>query len=91
MQNDMGSADNRYSPILKARRQIMEIKNNYHGPEYICKRYRMYDWLTKRGWKPTRTITDVHNSDYINWVYKTSEKFNSDVELYFEQLKSREK
>ena len=51
----------------------------------------MYDWLTKRGWKPTRTITDVHNSDYINWVYKTSEKFNSDVELYFEQLKSREK
>lgn len=62
-------------------------KSNYHGPEYICRRYRMYDWLTQRGWKPTRIITDIQRSDYINWVYDTSEAFNADVELYFEQLK----
>ena len=59
------------------------------GPEYICTRWRMYDWLTSRGWKPDRIITDLKRSNFINWVYKTSPEFNKDVELYFDMLSKK--
>ena len=62
---------------------------NNHGKEYTCKRLRMYDWLTMRGWKPIRLTADIRNANYINWVYETSTEFNADVELYFELLKKR--
>lgn len=58
--------------------------------EYVCKRLRMYDWLTMRGWRPERLVTDIQNANYVNWVYKTSSEFNADVKLYFELLKKRE-
>lgn len=58
--------------------------------EYVCKRLRMYDWLTMRGWRPERLVTDIQNANYVNWVYKTNPEFNADVELYFELLKKRE-
>ena len=62
-----------------------------HGKIYTCKRLRMYDWLTMRGWKPIRREVDMRNANYINWVYETSPEFNADVELYFTWLKTRKK
>lgn len=59
------------------------------GPEYICKRWRMYDWLISRSWKPDRIITDVHKPHFVNWIFKTSPEFNKDVELYFDMLSKK--
>lgn len=61
-----------------------------YGKEYVCKRLRMYDWLTMRGWRPVRRVADIRNANYVNWVYETNPKFNADVDLYFELLKKRE-
>ena len=61
-----------------------------YGKEYIFKRLRMYDWLTMRGWRPVRRVTDIRNANYVNWVYKTSPEFNADVDLYSEPLKKLE-
>lgn len=59
--------------------------------EYVCKRLRLYDWLSMRGWKPVRRIADMQNSEYINWVYEVTPEFNKDIKLYFKLLKERHK
>lgn len=59
------------------------------GNIYTCKRLRMYEWLTRRGWKPIRTIPDTDNASYINWIYEATKEFKQDVKLYFELLKMK--
>lgn len=67
----------------------MEGKKMKNEKIYTCKRLRMYDWLSMRGWKPIRRETDLMNANYINWVYERTPEFDADVNLYFEWLKTR--
>lgn len=57
--------------------------------EYVCKRLRMYSWLSRRGWKPIRIIPDIQNPSYTNWVYANTKEFKQDVRLYFELIKMK--
>jgi hypothetical protein len=60
-----------------------------HGVEYVCKRWRMLTWLMDKGYKPERTIPDCKRSDYVNWIFTNSPELEADIEMYFEELKSK--
>lgn len=60
--------------------------------EYICKRYRLYSYLTENGFRPIRTIPDAKRADYLNWVYTYTEELDKALDNYFtHEVKTAEK
>ena len=62
-----------------------------HKDTYTCKRLRMLEYLTKKGYTPFATIPDPTNSKYNWWLFENSPTFEACVNAYFEQLKARSK
>ena len=48
----------------------------------------MLQYLLENGFEPIRTVPDVNDWRYKNWVFENSADFEKCVDLYFQNLKS---
>ena len=67
----------------------MEQKERKHKSEtYLCKRWRMLEFLISEGFQPIQTLVDPENPRYKVWRFQNSPEFEQSVERYFEMLKA---
>lgn len=52
---------------------------------YVCKKIKLYDYLTNKGYKPYRVATDIYNSERKVWLYDDSKELRSDIDCYYKQ------
>ena len=57
---------------------------------FICKKYRLYDYLVKRGYKPKEILTDPKNPDKNWWLFELNDDLNEVLALYFYTNKYKE-
>lgn len=43
---------------------------------------RMAEFLTLRGFQYIRTVQDIHNPNFINWIFEDSEELRQTVNEY---------
>lgn len=58
--------------------------------EFWCKKFRMYEFLSKLGFRPKRIVSDVTNSKYVNWIYERTPELDEVVNWYFEKAKAKQ-
>lgn len=50
---------------------------------YVCKRLRLYTFLTGKGFIPINSMPDRENPKYIVWLFEKNEKFGKALDEYF--------
>ena len=69
----------------------MEQKKRKHKSEtYLCKRWRMLEFLISHNFQPIQTLVDPENPKYKVWRFKNTPEFEECVESYFEMLKGNQ-
>lgn len=64
----------------------------HNKPTFLCTRWRMMDYLVKKGHEPIDTMVDSRNPKYNVWLFENSgEKFQRDVDEWFESIKQFKK
>lgn len=58
--------------------------------DFICKKYRLYDHLVKKGYKPKEILTDPKNPDKNWWLFELNDDLNEVLALYFYTNKYKE-
>ena len=59
-----------------------------YKPTFLCKRWRMLDYLVGLGYQPIKTLPDCTNPRYNVWVFEnTGPEFEQAVTEYFESTK----
>ena len=58
--------------------------------EYLCKRYRLYEFLTSEGFTCKQILTDATNKNYVNWLYDITPEFKESIEWYFEKVEAKD-
>lgn len=52
---------------------------------YVCRRIRLYSYLTEQGFKPYKVVPDIYNADRVVWLYEDSDgKVTKAVGKYYE-------
>ena len=60
-----------------------------HGKYYTCKRLALLQYLLDHGYKPIKTVPDVNDWKYKNWVFEnTGADFEQCINRYFESLRT---
>lgn len=62
-----------------------------YGKQYICTRWRLFTYLTERGFKPVKVIPDITRLDFKNWVFDNSDELESALSEYFAEKKRKYK
>lgn len=50
---------------------------------FICKRLRLYNYLSKMGFKPFGTAIDKTNPDYTNWLFDVTPELTETIRRWF--------
>lgn len=50
---------------------------------YVCKRMRMYTFLTKKGFEPYKTCVDKFNCNRLVWLYDDSDELQQAITEYY--------
>lgn len=50
---------------------------------YVCRRIRLYDFLSKKGYIPVQIRTDKDDPKRNVWIYEDSVKLREDIEEYY--------
>lgn len=50
---------------------------------YVCKKIRLYTFLTERGFVPYDTVPDKWDCRRLVWLYDDSEEIRAAVEEYY--------
>lgn len=53
---------------------------------YVCRKIRLYSYLTELGFKPYRVVPDMYDSDRLVWLYEDTEEIRDAVESYYSEL-----
>ena len=62
----------------------MEVnKVKKHGEFYTCKRYRLYTFLSEKGFFPIKTITSPNDGRFNWWIYKNNIYLEEAISDYF--------
>lgn len=56
-----------------------------HGQFYICKRWKLLQWLMDRGFMPNKDMPDPTNFRYRWWEFTNSVELELAIEEYFNQ------
>ena len=61
----------------------MEKRKNDSVKTYVCKRLKLFNYLTARGFVPFKTRPDKYNSDFNVWLFIDSDKLQETVTEYY--------
>ena len=50
---------------------------------YVCRKLWLYEFLTKKGYKPYKVAVDKYDCDKLVWLYTDSDSLRADVEEYY--------
>ena len=50
---------------------------------YVCKKIKLYEYLTNKGYKPYRVATDIYNAERKVWLYDDSDNLRKDIDNYY--------
>ena len=50
---------------------------------YVCRKLRLYNFLTEKKFKPFRICADKFNPDRLIWLYTDSVELRDAVEEYY--------
>lgn len=66
---------------------------NWHRdkPRYVCKRFRLLEFLVKRGFYPDKTLPDYNNPRYNVWIFENSPELADAVDEFLIQQENRDK
>lgn len=53
---------------------------------YVCKKIRLYSFLTEKGFVPYKMVRDNKNPMYLIWLYDDSPKLQQAVTEYYNNL-----
>lgn len=54
---------------------------------YVCRKLRMYDFLSKKGFVPFNIVTDKYDINRVVWIYKNTPELEAAVEEYYSEIK----
>lgn len=52
---------------------------------YVCKKIKLYEYLTNKGYKPYRVATDIYNAERKVWLYDDSDNLRKDIDNYYKR------
>lgn len=53
---------------------------------YVCKRIRLYDFLTNKGFKPFKQVVDKNDCKKYVWLYDDSPELQAAVSEYYSKM-----
>lgn len=53
---------------------------------YVCRRYRLYNFLSDKGFSPESVRTDIYNPKYKVWIYIETVKLRETIEEYYSKI-----
>lgn len=56
------------------------------GSTYVCRKLRLYSFLTDCGFKPYRAVPDMYDSSRLVWLYEDSDEIRDAVEEYYKGI-----
>lgn len=54
---------------------------------YVCRRIRLYDFLSKKGFQPINVVADKYDSNRVVWIYKNTPELEAAIEEYYSEIK----
>lgn len=54
---------------------------------YICRKIRLYEFLTNKGFKPVRALTDKNDCKRLVWMYEDTPELQAAVTEYYSKIK----
>lgn len=57
-----------------------------HGEVYTCKRLRLLNYLTDKGFYPFEIVPDINNPKYKTWKFKNSPELERCLKEYFNKF-----
>ena len=53
---------------------------------YVCRKIRLYQYLSSKGYVPYKTCIDKYNCKRLVWLYDDSDGLRDAVEEYYAQI-----
>lgn len=50
---------------------------------YVCRRYRLYEVLSRKGFKPESMRVDMYNPKFNVWIYIETPELREAIEDYY--------
>lgn len=50
---------------------------------FVCKRLRLCNYLTQKGFRPFDTAPDKTNPDYTNWLFEVTPELTAAIKCWF--------
>lgn len=60
---------------------------NENKQQYVCRRIKLYDYLTKRGFRPMFIRADRDDPNRNVWIYEDSIELKCAIEDYYNCIK----
>ena len=57
-----------------------------HGNYYTCRRLRLLEYLLNKGFEPVRTVPDINNWRFKNWLFENSPELEEALTEYFSKI-----
>lgn len=64
-------------------------KNCKHGKVFTCRRLRMLNYLRDRGFIPFKSVPEINNPKYYNWLFYNSPELEQAINEWFEMQRNR--
>lgn len=58
---------------------------------YVCRKIRLYDFLTKKGFKPFKQVTDKNDCKRLVWLYEDTPDLQTAVKEYYSEIPQKNK
>lgn len=52
---------------------------------YVCKRLKLFSWLTENGFTPFKQVQDDNNPRYMCWLFVNSAQLQKSISEYYAQ------
>lgn len=56
---------------------------------YVCRRIKLYSFLTEHNFKPKYIQPDKYDPDRLIWLYEETDDLKRAVSFYYEQMNER--
>lgn len=53
---------------------------------YVCKKIRLYDYLTDQGFIPVKRAHDIYNTDRLVWLYEDTQELRGAIDAYYGRI-----
>lgn len=62
-----------------------KMSERSNGGTYVCRRIKLYSYLTTHGFKPYSVVPDMYDTERVVWLYEDSDDIREAVSDYYAQ------